>query len=226
MTKLAFDQQPVDWRRFWLEARRVLKSKKSPVILFSQQPFTTDLITSNRAGWRYELVWEKTMPVGFLDANRRPLRCHENIQVFGDGLPEYFPQMESTTAIISDTHRKIEKSNHYSAHRGNSYIDDGTRYPRSVWKFAQRHNAFGNTKTLHPTEKPLPLMERLVLTYTQPGWVILDPFCGSGSTAAAARNTGRKWVTGDNDPQYVEVVNKRLAEDYTMPMMLEVDSVS
>lgn len=208
LTKLDFEAE-IDWAVFWNEARRILRTPNSPTILFSQQPFTTDLIMSNRKGWRYEIIWEKSMPVGFLDANRRPLRCHENIQVFADGMPEYTPQME-----MSDTERAStkhgDKAAHYNQHTKQIWIDDGKRYPRSVWKFAQRDTAFKNTKTLHPTQKPLALMQRLVLTYTQVGDIILDPFAGSGSTAAAAAILSRRYIISDISPDYCEVARKRL----------------
>lgn len=217
MTELDFEQV-IDWQAFWVQARRVLRCKNSPVILFSQQPFTTDLILSNRKGWRYEIIWEKTMPVGFLDANRRPLRAHENIQIFGDGLPEYFPQMETTTAL---KHKavKSEAAQHYNDHKPRMvYDDDGSRYPRSVWKFAQRNTAFENTASLHPTQKPVGLLERLILTYTRPNWLIVDPFAGSGTTGAAAQNTGRNWIMGELDAETTEGARARLAQPYTLPL--------
>lgn len=217
MTELAFEQA-TDWQAFWVQARRVLKCKNSPVILFSQQPFATDLIMSNRKGWRYEIIWEKTMPVGFLNANKRPLQAHENIQVFGDGSPEYFPQMETSDVRVSDAVRKGDAAHYNSQKRTGTYVDDGSRYPRSVWKFAQRENAFSNTKTLHPTQKPVNLMERLILTYTQPGWLIVDPFAGSGTTGAAAQNTGRNYIMGELDSDTAQGARKRLALPYNTPM--------
>lgn len=216
-TNLAFDQIAIDLQAFWSEARRVLKDKQSPVILFSQQPFTTDLIMSNRKGFRYEIIYEKTMPTGFLDAKRRPLRSHENIIIFGDGLPEYAPQMEETTALRAAARRRTSTA-HYNKNKPVDYIDDGTRYPRSVWKFAQRDTAFENTETLHPTQKPLALMERLILTYTCTGDVVLDPFAGSGTTLIAARNTGRHFIGGDTSAEYVDIARKRLAQPYTVSM--------
>ena len=217
ITNLDFEQA-IDWSAFWVQARRVIKCKASPVILFSQQPFTTDLIMSNRKGWRYEIIWEKTMPVGFLDANRRPLRCHENIQIFGDGLPKYIPQME-TSIVYRAGMRRSGAADHYNKHvRTGRYEDNGSRYPRSVWKYAQRHSSFHNTITLHPTEKPLPLIERLILTYTQVGDVVLDPFAGSGTTLVAARNLGRHYLGCDISAEYVGVARGRLAQPYTLPM--------
>lgn len=226
MTRLAFEQ-PVDWVTFWLQARRVLKSEHSPTILFSQQPFTTDLIMSNRRGWRDEIVWHKTMPVGFLNAKRRPLECHELIEIFADREPEYFPQMETVHNVIKDV-QKNGKAHHYGDYDRVGYTDTGTRYPRSVWTFAQRDSAFQNTVTLHPTQKPLPLMHRLINTYTRPGWLILDPFAGSGSTLVAAQTLGRQFIGGDQSAEYVAIARRRLAEPYTpnfMPWLEQLDAV-
>lgn len=226
MTRLAFEQ-PIDWSAFWLQARRVLKAEHSPTILFSQQPFTTDLIMSNRQGWRDEIVWEKTMPVGFLNAKHRPLECHELIEIFADREPEYSPQMETVHYSVADV-KQSGKARHYGDYKRVGYSDNGTRYPRSVWTFAQRDTAFQNTVTLHPTQKPLPLMHRLINTYTRPGWLILDPFAGSGSTLVAAQILGRQFIGSDLNPEYVAIARRRLAEPYTpnfMPWLEQLDAV-
>lgn len=218
LTELDFDKKVINWVLFWQESKRVLKRKQSPVILFSQQPFTTDLIMSNRKWFRYELIWEKTMPVGFLDANRRPLRVHENILIFGEALPDYYPVMETTSAL-KPTAIKSKSAKHYNRHDDRpTYNDNGSRYPRSVWKFAQRHTAFKETESLHPTQKPVSLMEKIILTYTKRGDIILDLFAGSGTTAIAARNTGRNYVLCENDPKHYMTAFNRLQQAYTVPM--------
>lgn len=220
LTKLVFEET-INWKTFWVEARRVLRTKKSPVISFSQQPFTTDLINSNRKGWRYEIVWEKTMPTGFLDANRRPLRCHENIQIFADGMPAYTPLMEPTTALRGTTKKRGERALHYGRHnKVTTWQDGGIRYPRSVVKYAQRNTAFENTKTNHRTEKPIPLMKWLIETFTDPGDVILDCFCGAGSTLLAASELKRHFIGGDKSVNEVQVARARLAQPYTEDMFI------
>lgn len=216
-TELEWDNT-VNWRVFWKEARRVLSRKNSPVILFSQQPFTTDLICSNRSGWRDEIIYEKSMSTGFVNANRQPLNCHENIQVFADAAPDYTPVMEWSNRMTHTVHRKDRAEHYGKTTRTGVYQDDGTRYPRSVWKFAQRDTAFENTVTLHPTQKPIGLMERLILTYTKAGEVVLDPFAGSGSTLVAARNNGRAFIGADTDAGYVRVARHRLAQPHMMAM--------
>lgn len=213
LTELDFETV-IDWPVFWSEARRILVSPKSPVILFSQQPFTTDLIVSNRKGYRNEIIWEKTMPVGFLNANRRPLQAHENILVFADKEPDYMPQMEICLTEKKGRVIKNSSSKHYQEFVPASYQFNDKRFPRSVWRFAQ-HKTFDRSDTTHPTQKPLPLMERLILTYTHTGDLILDPFCGSGSTGAAARNCGRRYLLGDSDAKWVQTARERLALPFT-----------
>lgn len=212
-TNLHFEQS-IDWQVFWQEARRILKHKNSPVLSFSQQPFTTDLINSNRSGFRYELILEKTMPTGFLDANRRPLRCHENLLLFADAMPRYWPEFDKPEVQRANTanRRQIGVS---AAHYGKNaspyaWYDEGKRYPRSVWKFAQRDSSFEKTATLHPTQKPLQAVEKTLRLYSQPGWVVVDCFCGSGTTLLASRNLDRRYIGCDISAEYVAIARERL----------------
>lgn len=224
MTELAFDQQPIDWQAFWVQARRVLKYKNSPVILFSQQPFTTDLIMSNRKGYRNEIIYEKTHATGFLNANRRPLQAHENILIFSDSEPEYTAQMESIGTDKKGSVRKSKTSisTHWNEHEAVDYEWTGTRYPRSVWKFANRKQ-FDGGDISHPTQKPVGLMERLMLTYTQAGWLIVDPFCGSGTTGAAAQNTGRDYIMSEIEAKMAAVAQARLMQPFTPSFMPQLE---
>lgn len=224
LTELDFDQQVIDWAALWVEVKRVLKQPSSPVVLFSQQPFTTDLINSNRKWFRYEIIYEKTMPVGFLNANRQPLKCHENILIFSEAGAEYFPVFETTSEISAAARRQTSIAVHYGKHHVTDYHDTGRRYPRSVWRFAQRNTAFANTVILHPTAKPLLLMERLVLTFTEPGDIVVDPFAGSGTTGFAAIKNGRRFIGADNGIDtrtgrtWAEIANERIHGNFTLPL--------
>lgn len=208
VTELDFER-PIDWQRFWRLARRILKQKASPVLSFSQQPFTTDLINSNREGYRYEIIIEKSMPTGFLDANRRPLRCHENLLIFADAMPDYWPVMDKATELRATAVAKTTSA-HYNEHQPHTYIDNGTRYPRDVWHVAQRDSAFKNTKTLNPTQKPLQAIEKALAMYSQPGWLVVDCFAGSGTLAVGCRNLKRHFIVCDSDPAMVATMKERL----------------
>lgn len=228
LTELDFDQAVVDWAAWWTEVKRVLARPSSPVVLFSQQPFTTDLICSNRNWWRMEIVVEFTMPVGYLDAKRRPLRCHQNIEVFSERQAFYEPVMEFTNDVRARViSRKKQEAEHYNGHRSDGYVDIGTRYPRDVWRFAQRNTAFANTVSLHPTAKPPLCMERLVQMFSSAGDLVVDPFAGSGTTGVAAIKHGRRFIGCDNGLDqrtgrlWSEIANERLALPYTVPMFAE-----
>lgn len=205
-TRLPWDRG-VDWPRFWEEAHRVCAAGAA-IVLFSAQPFTTDLINSNRREFRYELIWHKNRAVGWLDARRRPLRAHENILVFTADFARhtYNPQMEDGHAPYRrpSSHRPPVAS-HYNWSRRSAGGVVRSRYPRSVLSFASRQEA-----ALHPTQKPLKLMDWLVRTYSQPGDVVLDPFMGSGTTGAACLQSGRGFIGIESDKGYFEKASHRL----------------
>lgn len=188
----------------WGEWGRMLK-ENGAVVLTAQQPFAMELVYSapRTLRFRYELIWEKSKPLGFLNANKMPLRAHENILVFYRKLPQYFPQMTEgkpykagsgnrNTAIYSRFKSGVKNDNH------------GTRYPRSVLRFPQE----GQTK--HPTEKPQALFEWLIKTYTAAGDVVLDNCMGSGTTAAACEATGRRWIGMEQSEEYCGMLRERL----------------
>ena len=180
------------------------------MIFFTAQPFTTDLIASNRKLFRYEIIWHKKVPTGFYDANRRPLRAHENIAVFYRALPTYNPQKVDSGNPRGVINRKRNqgkgKSLHYNFVADNVQVDDGTRYPRSVLEYGHDNR----NKSIHPTQKPLALITNLIRTYSNPGELVLDPFAGSGTTAVAAHNENRRFVGSEIDETYFVSAKARL----------------
>lgn len=199
-TALAWDKG-IDWEAFWVEAKRVCKPT-AITALFSQQPFATDLIVSNRKHFRYEIVWEKPLATGFLGANRRPLRCHELVLVFCEkpGKSIYNPQKTRGEAYTR------KGGNDFSAHYNQGRIamtfnTTGERFPRDVLKFKSVHRSWLK-EAIHPTQKPLDLLKWLVLTYSNPGMVVLDPFMGSGTTAISCLETGRNFVGCELSHEY------------------------
>jgi len=194
------------WRRF----RRIIKSD-GVIALTGSQPFTSMLVMSALDLFRYEMIWEKPRGSGFLDANRRPLRSHENILIFSRKEPVYFPQMEAGTPYKAKTKGK---TTNYGKFDLLGTVNEGWRYPKTVHQFA-------NETGLHPTQKPVSLIEYLIRTYTLSGDVVLDPTCGSGTTGVAARNTGRRYILGDNSPVHSVTARKRLSVAYTLPMFAD-----
>jgi site-specific DNA-methyltransferase (adenine-specific) len=204
-TNLEWDAAP-NLARMFAEFNRVAKPNGA-IVVTAQQPFATDCIVANRERFRYEWVWEKTSALGFLDANKKPLRAHENVLVFYKSLPTYNPQKTKVAndCVGSSKIRKGDYVPHYNQPRDSVYTYDGTRYPRSVVKFSNRIEA-----TQHPTQKPLALFEYLIKTYTNEGETVLDCFAGSGTTAVAAINTGRKYIVVEKEEKYIDVINSRV----------------
>jgi site-specific DNA-methyltransferase (adenine-specific) len=186
----------------WAEVKRVVKPNGA-IVLFSGQPFTTDLINSNRKMFRYEIIWKKTLPQGFLNANKAPLRAHENILVFYTKLPTYNPQ--KIKVIRTDIGRlKVEnpmRSKQYREMQRSEYVEQGIRYPTDVIEFSNWNGtAFGKTKNIayHPTQKPIGLCEMLIKTYTNLWDTVLDNTTGSGSIPVACSNISRNFIAFDN----------------------------
>lgn len=198
---------PLD--RLWAEYRRVCRG---PVVLFAQTPFDKVLGASNLAELRYEWIWEKTNATGHLNANRAPLKAHENILVFYRAQPTYNPQKTSGHA------RKTSKGGGRpsSVYRDHSTLerdyDSTERFPRSVVTFASDKQR----SKLHPTQKPQALCEYLIRTYTGPGDLVLDNVMGSGTTGAACQATGRRFIGIEKDPDIFAVAARRLGSPIQM----------
>lgn len=155
--------------------------------------------------YRYDWIWQKTLPVGFLNANRMPLRAHEHIYVFYKRLPMYNPQMRTGFKPY-----KGSKTHHRSVnYRASQIISNdskgGMRYPIDVIKIAN-----GNGKAKHPTQKPVELLEYLIKTYTTEGMAVLDNTMGSGSTGVAAVNLKRNFIGMELDDSYFEIAKERI----------------
>jgi site-specific DNA-methyltransferase (adenine-specific) len=201
----------IDLDAWWVEAHRVAKPRAA-IVCTGSQPFTSRLVMSNVKRFRYEWVWEKTNAVDFAMATKRPRKLHENILVFFDKSSAYYPQMQGGKPYV-DKPRSRSNRVHNSTMPNLGIVNNGTRFPSSVQLFANPNN-----EGLHPTQKPIPLFEYLIRTYTRPGDLVVDPFVGSGTTALAARNTGRRFICGDFTQEYVDIAQERLAQPYTPDM--------
>ena len=176
----------------------------------SWEPFTTALISSNMKMFKYEWIYEKTNPKGFLSARNRPLTAHENVCVFSNGAPVYYPQKWEIPEHLR-TKRKHATSKTsgevYGAREIKRWDDDGSRFPTSVIGFSNR---VGRSENYHPTQKPVALMEYLIKTYTNEGETVMDFTCGSGTTGVACANTGRKFIGIELDPGYFNIALDRI----------------
>lgn len=204
ITDLSWDT-PIDWDAWWIEAERICKPDAN-IILFCAGSFMPKLLYTKRHWFRYELIWEKTRATGFLNANRRPLTCHENILIFRkEGRGTYNPQKTKLEKPITRKRKADAKPcGHYSNHR---IVGDTTyteRHPRTVLHFASEGN------TLHPTQKPLALMEFLVKSYSNEGDTVFDPFSGSGTTGVAAVKNKRKFLGCELDHEFFHIAGDRI----------------
>lgn len=199
----------------WQQYERVIKPNGA-IVLFSAQPFTSDLLQSNKKLFRYEIIWKKTLPAGFLNAKIMPLRVHENILVFYKKTPTYNP-----IKTKKDGARRIRKggglirSAQYRDFIDKDSDDEGLSYPRDVIEFSNGNN-FNHG---HPTQKPIDLCEYLIKTYTNIGDVVLDNTMGSGTTIIAALRSGRKSIGIEKNPEYFAIAQERIKKAEQQPAL-------
>jgi site-specific DNA-methyltransferase (adenine-specific) len=193
--------------KLWAQYQRIIKPNGA-IVLFGAQPFTSVLISSNLKLFKYTWVWEKSKATGFLNAKRRPLVAHEDIMVFCDGTPPYYPIMSEGTPYDKGVRKDQTGDDVYGkfdqAHIKN---ESGQRYPRSVVYFK---TAESEGKTFHKTQKPVALLEYLIRTYTNEGETVLDNCFGSGSTTIAAINSKRNFIGFELDANYYELAKNRV----------------
>ena len=193
---------PLD--KLWEQYKRICKPNAA-IILFSQQPFTAKLIMSNPKMFRYEWIWQKPKGTNFLNAKRIPMKIHENILVFYSKMPTYNPIMR-TGFKPQITKRKKPQSSNYNYFSSKVCIQTDKRYPVDIISFNN------DAEKLHPTQKPIKLVEYLIQTYSNEGDVVLDNCIGSGTTAIAAYNANRHFVGFEKDVEYFKIAEKRVKE--------------
>lgn len=198
----------IPFDELWAEYSRIIKDTGA-IILFSQGLFTAKLILSNEKLFRYTLVWDKEMLTGHLNAKRMPMRQHEDICVFYKKLPTYNPQMTLGKPNHGKGNPKKLTNNNYGSfkHVENKELGE-KKYPTSIIKVPKVHAS----KTVHPTQKPVELIEYLIKTYTNETDLVLDSCMGSGTTALAAINTNRAYIGFEKEVEYFELAIKRIIE--------------
>ena len=209
-TKAAFDST-IDLEKLWEQYNRIIK-KDGAILLFAQTPFDKVLGASNIKMLKYEWIWEKTQATGFLNAKKMPMKAHENILVFYKNAPTYNPQ--KTTGHK----RKVSKAEHkvnckesevYNKNTKLTSYDSTERYPRSVLKFSSDKQK----SKLHPTQKPLALIEYFIKTYSNEGDMVLDNVAGSFTTAVGCQNLNRRCIAIELEEKYFEIGLNRLIEN-------------
>ena len=194
----------IDLDKLWTEYKRVIKDRGA-IVLFAQTPFDKVLGASNLKMLKYEWIWEKFRATGNLNAKKMPMKKHENILVFYKKAPIYYPQ--GLIKLDNPRTEKLRKSNssNYGL-RDRDWVQEYTNYPKSILSVKEEHNV----GRLHPTQKPLSLIEYMIKTYTNEGDLILDNTCGSGTTGLGAKNLNRNYIMMEQDPKYYEIACKRV----------------
>lgn len=214
-TNCAWDSV-VDLAKLWCHYAFVTKSNAA-ILLFAQVPFNIILGQSNLKDLRYEWIWEKTTATGHLNANRMPMKAHENIMVFYNSLPTYNPQKTTGhTPVNSYTKHQDDGEIYGKTQAGLSGGGSTERFPRDVLVFPTDKQK----EALHPTQKPVKLLEYLIETYSNEGDTVLDNTFGSGSTGVAAANTGRRFIGIEKDDKYFEIGKKRIETAYNKAELL------
>lgn len=218
----------IPFEPLWAQYERIIKDNGA-IVLFAQGMFTAQLMMSNPKLWRYNLVWDKQRVTAFLNANRMPLRCHEDICVFYKSLPTYNPQLEvglpnhsRGNGVHKNTNQCYGKYN--TNHKGKVYeevarveptVPNGMKMPRSIISIPKEHES----TTVHPTQKSVDLLRYLIRTYTNEGEVVLDNTCGSGTTCVAAVKEKRHFIGIEMNEQYFDIACKRVKLEQSQPTL-------
>jgi len=188
----------------WEQLKRVIKPNGA-IVLTAANPFTSVLICSNLKIFRQSLVWEKTLFTNFAMVKKQHAKKHEDIVVFYKKQPTYNPQMETGQPYADKPRARTMGVTKNALPDKNAINNEGTRYPSSVQKFSN-----GNNGNVHPTQKPVALMEYLIKTYTNEGETVLDFTMGSGTTGVACKNLNREFIGIELDKGYFDIAKDRI----------------
>ena len=196
----------IPFDKLWEQYERIIKPNGA-IVLTASQPFTSALVMSNPKMFKYEWIWEKTMATGGLMAKYRPMRAHESVLVFNVNKTSIYNEQR----LEGEAYKRVEgkKENSVIGDKEGGYItvNNGGRAARSVFKISNP-----NANSLHPTQKPIALMEYLIKTYTNEGETVLDNCMGSGTTILAALKLNRKSIGIEKEKQYYDVAVRRASE--------------
>lgn len=200
----------IPFEQMWEQLNRITKPNGA-ICLFGSEPFSSALRMSNIKRFKYDWIWEKTVASNFAMCKKQPFKKHEVVSVFFSKQPTYNPQMQAGKPYI-DKREKGKRNASVGVECGikrQRIENKGTRYPSSVQKFSN-----GNNGNVHPTQKPIALLEYFIRTYTNEGETVLDFTMGSGSTGVACANTDRRFMGIELDEGYFNIAKKRIEEAY------------
>lgn len=192
----------IPFQPLWEQYSRVIKNNGC-IALFGDGMFTANLMMSNPKLWRYNLIWDKRSGCDFLNANIKPLKSHEDIAIFYKAIPTYNKQFWYSTPYKGQKSGR-PSSNYSKMHSVVSESQDGRRFPLCIISIAR------DADRLHPTQKPVALLEYLIKTYTNEGDTVLDNCMGSGSTGVACINSNRNFIGMELDDNYFQIAKERI----------------
>ena len=196
----------IPFDKMWERLNKLIKPNGA-ICLFGSEPFSSALRMSNIKNYKYDWIWEKTKPSNFLNCKKQPMRKYENISIFSKKKSVYNPQ----GLIVSKKHNKNSlNENVYGKVKKFTQEVTYTNYPCNILRFA---NIVGSN-CIHPTQKPIDLLEYLIKTYTNEDEIVLDFTMGSGSTGVACMNTDRKFIGIELDNNYFNIASKRIEEAF------------
>ena len=203
----------IPFDKLWKQYKRIIKDNGA-ILLFADEPFTSELICSNKKWFKQRITWDKDRGSGFLNAKRMLLKQTEDIVLFYNKQPTYNPQMvDAPPDRIRPISDKSTESMNYGKVKkvkaGNDY-NPRLRYPTNLIKFSSVKGECNNLKRLHPTQKPVELCEWLIKTYSNEGELVLDNCMGSGTTAIACINTNRNYIGFELNKEYYEIAKNRI----------------
>ena len=207
ITHCSWDKE-INLNKMWEQYERIIKDN-GVICLFSQTKFFIKLVNSNLKLYRYDLIWDKVLTSGFLNANRQPLRSHEQIAIFYKKQPKYRPQFTQGQPLHGKGNKKIGANNIYGKFNSTLDMRKGCteKYPKSILQFTRLHPS----KMIYPTEKPIELLEYLIKLYTDEGDIVLDNCMGSGTTGIACLNTNRNFIGIEIDGETFDIAKKRIS---------------
>ena len=198
----------IPFEPMWKELKRIIKDNGC-IALFGSEPFSSHLRLSNLNWFKYDLIWLKTRPSNVFVAKKRFMNWYEVISIFYNRLPKFNPQFEKGSAYKKVNYKQNRENGVYKNIKEKDICvveNNGFRYPKSILNFSNP-----NHNSLHPTQKPVALLEYLIKTYTNENDTVLDFTMGSGSTGVACQNTNRKFIGIEKDKTYFEIAKKRMA---------------
>lgn len=199
----------IDLDSMWKELKRITKPT-SAICLMSQTPFDKVLGASNIKMLKYEWIWHKNKGTGHLNAKKMPMKNHENILVFYKKAPVYNSQKTTGNKNVSSYKQSKANSTNYGNSKQSTYKGGTERHPLSIIPIPVINNDGSGEERFHPTQKPTPLMEHFILTYTNEGETVLDFTMGSGTTGVACVNTGRDFIGIEMDDEYFNIAKDRI----------------